>query len=49
LHEELTDSKDFEEKMKLYQKMKAKLWEGTTILRRKDQPKLMLSLNKGVL
>jgi hypothetical protein len=35
--------------MKVHQKKEAKLWEATTKLGRKYQPKLMLSLNRGVL
>jgi hypothetical protein len=45
----VTNSEDSEAKMKVHQKKEAKLWEATTIFRRKYQPKLMLYLNRGVL
>jgi hypothetical protein len=35
--------------MKVHQNKEAKLWEATTIFRRKYQSKFMLYLNRGVL
>jgi hypothetical protein len=45
----VTNSEDSGERMKAHQIKETKLWEATTIFRRKYQSKLMLYLNRGVL
>jgi hypothetical protein len=45
----VTNSEDLKDMRKVHQKKGVKLWEATTIFRRKYQSKLMLYLNRGVL